>query len=71
MLSERGSTFLQLPESEESQSPLRGFTWKAAALLGLTQSCQLFGTSWGNPSGGIRVVDSSPLFLGYLLRAGP
>lgn len=53
------------------QRPLRGFTWEAAALLGLTQSRQLFGTSWENPSGGIRVVDSSPLFLGHLLGAGP
>lgn len=53
------------------ESPLRGFTWEAAALLGLTQSRQLLGTSWGNPSGGIRVVDSSPLFLDHLLGAGP
>ena len=43
----------------------------AGALLGLTQSSLLFGTSWGNPSGGIRVVDSSPRFLGHMLGAGP
>lgn len=65
------SAFSQLPENEECQSPLRGFTWEAAALLGYTQSCQLFGTSHRNPSDGIRVVNSSLLFLDLLLGAGP
>lgn len=51
--------------------PLRGFTWEAAGLLSLAQSCLLFGTIWGNPSGGIRVVDSSPLFLGHVLGTDP
>lgn len=36
MLSKHGSTFLPLPENEECQSPVRGFTWEAAALLGFT-----------------------------------
>lgn len=35
------------------------------------QSSQQFDTSWGNPSGGIRVVNSSPLFLGHMLGTGP
>lgn len=56
---------------QKMKSPLRGFMWEAAALLGFTQCCLLFGTSWGNPPGGIRVVDSSPFFLGHMLGAGP
>lgn len=63
--------FLQLPENEECQSPLRSFTSVAGAPLGFTQSCLLCGTSWGNPSGGIRAVYSSPLFLGHVLGASP
>lgn len=37
---------------------------------GRQQLCWV-GTSWGNPLGGIRVVDSSPFFLGHMLGAGP
>lgn len=71
MLSKCGSTLLRLPENKECWSPPRRFTWEAASLPGLTRSCPQFGTSRGNPSGGINIVDSSRLFLGHMLGAGP